>query len=339
MRNGRYGCAVWGCGWVSSGHIHAYLQHPQCEVVGLGSRNEESVRRKQQEFGLETAVYRNFAELLNDDRVDIVSICTPNYLHAGEAMAAAHAGKHVFLEKPIGISETELDDLATTFAASGVRSMVGFVLRFNPLVNMQRRLIAEGELGRVFMANVDYWFGRERLGWMREGSKTGGAFILAGCHSVDMVRYLLDSDIVAVSGQSVQVGGHYDYPPVETAQVRFANGAIGVFSCSLVGCSPYTANVSVLGEEGTLCNDRFYLRRFAGQSDFFQVDAGGRKSGDIYSHPFPEMVAHFVRCLNAGEESPHNIASALNAHRACLAICRSAAENGRWLELEPGRGV
>ena len=171
----RYGCAVWGCGWVASGHINAYLKHPDCAVVALGSRRAESIARKQAEFGIETAAYTDFEQLLADDRVDIVSICTPNALHAAEAIRAAQAGKHLFIEKPVAIRAEELPALCAAVAKARVRSLVGFVLRFNPLVNLQRKLVADGELGKVFLLNVDYWFGRERLGWMKEREATGGA--------------------------------------------------------------------------------------------------------------------------------------------------------------------
>ena len=334
MHNGRFGCALWGCGWVADGHIAAYLGNPDCEFIGLGSRREESARQKIAAFGLDKAVvYRDFDEILDDPRVDIVSICTPNDLHAEEAIRAARAGKHIFLEKPAAVSEEELDRLAAVLRETRARTVMGLVLRFHPLTQMQRRLIAEGELGNILLANVDYWFGRERRGWMREGRRTGGAFVLGGCHSVDLVRYLLNSDIAAVRGDALQTGDWYDYPPVATAQVRFANGARGVFSCSLTGFTPYTANLHIIGEDGTILNDRFWLRRFREQQEFFRIDTGTKKSGDVSAHPFPAIVRHFVECLREDRDSDHNVASALNAHRACLAIERSAAADGAWIEL------
>jgi len=333
MRNETYGCAVWGCGWVASGHIRAYLLHPNCEVVALGSRREESVRAKQAEFGIETAVYTDFDKLLADERIDIVSICTPNSLHASETIGAAQAGKHIFIEKPVATNAIDLKAALEAVESAGVRTMVGFVLRFNPLVKLQRKLVAEGELGKVFLANVDYWFGRERPGWMKHKDPTGGAFILAGCHSVDVARFILSEDIVEVRGSSAMVGDYYEYPSVETAQVRFANGAQGVFSCSLVGSVPYTANVHILGEKGTILNDRFFLSRFEGQADYFTLDVGVKKSGDIYTHPFPEMVAEFVDCIREGRESAHNLADAVNAHRACFAITESAERGGEKIQL------
>lgn len=334
MLNGKFGCALWGCGWVASGHIAAYLKNPDCQLIGIGSRRNESVQAKLDEFGLHRIkVYEKFDDILNDSSVDIVSICTPNDLHAAEAIAAAKAGKHIFLEKPAAVTPDELDELVKTVNEYHTKTVMGLVLRFNPLSQLQRRLIAEGELGKVFLANVDYWFGRERGGWMREGARAGGAFILGGCHSVDIARYLLDSDIVAVRGDAVKVGSWYDYAPVETAQVRFANGAMGVFSCSLVGHVPYTANTHIIGDRGSIMNDRFYLEKFKEQKEFFAIDTGVKKSGDVYNHPFPALLEHFVSCLRQDRDSDHNVASAVNSHKACFAITRSAAGSGEWIEL------
>lgn len=334
MRNGKFGCALWGCGWVASGHIAAYLQNPDCELIGLGSRSPDSVQAKIKEFNLHnTVVYPTFEDLLNDSRVDVVSICTPNDLHAREAMMAAQAGKQIFLEKPAAINSGELDELVNILKQYNTKTVMGLVLRFNPLSQLQRRLIAEGELGKILLTNVDYWFGRERGGWMRQGARSGGAFVLGGCHSVDLARFLLNSDITAVRGDSVQAGDWYDYAPVETAQVRFANGAKGVFSCSLTGFTPYTANIHIIGEDGTILNDRFFLRRFQEQKEFFQIDTGVKKSGDVYSHPFPALVKHFIDCLKDDRDSEHNVSSAVNAHKACFAICRSAAQGGEWIEI------
>jgi len=334
MINGKYGCAVWGCGWVASGHINAYLRHRDCQLVAVGSRRRESALAKQAEFGLACDIHTDFDKLLADDRIDIVSLCTPNYLHAPETIAAARAGKHIFIEKPIAITPADIVAMRAAVAEAKVRTMVGFVLRFHPLFKLQRKLIADGELGRVFLLNVDYWFGRERLGWMKEKDKTGGAFILAGCHSVDIARFILGHDIVEVRGASAVVGDHYGYPPVETAQVRFANGAIGVFSCALEGCSPFTANTHILAENGTIINDRFFLRRFTGQADYFTLDTGVKKTGDVYAHPFPAMVAHFIECIRDNRESPHNLADAVNAHLCCIAVRDSAEAGGQLVRIE-----
>ena len=122
MKNGKFGCAVWGCGWVASGHINAYRKHPACEVVTLGSRRLESVQAKQAEFGLDCRATTDFNDILNDDNIDIVSICTPNCQHAEEAILAMKAGKHIFLEKPIAICEEDIPRLVETAETTHVHT-------------------------------------------------------------------------------------------------------------------------------------------------------------------------------------------------------------------------
>lgn len=335
MRNGKFCCALWGCGWVASGHLAAYLKNKDCEVIGIGSSRKESAMAKVAEFGgYDWKIYNSFEEILQDGNVDIVSICTPNDLHAKEAILAAQAGKHIFLEKPAAINKEELETLAQVIEETRTKTILGMVLRFNPLYQMQKRLIADGELGKILLANVDYWFGRERGNWMREGKRTGGAFVLGGCHSVDIIRYLLNSDIVEVRGDALPPDSWYDYPPAATAQVRFANGAKGVFSCSLAGHVPYTANTHIIGEKGSILNDRFFLKRFQEQKEFFQIDTGVKKSGDVYSHPFPAIVEDFVTALKEDRESNHNLKSVLNSHKACFAIEESIRSGGNWIKVE-----
>ncbi len=333
LKNGKFGCAVWGCGWVASGHINAYLKNPYCQVVALGSRRLESIQAKQAEFGVETRAYTDFQQLLDDDEIDIISLCTPNNQHAEETIRALAAGKHVFVDKPIAILEEDIPRLIATTEAAKTHTQVGFVQRFNPRVLLQKKLVQEGELGRVFMVNADYWFGRERKGWMKHQAQTGCAFILGGCHSVDMARFVLGSDIRRVSAQGIMVGDYYEYPPVQTAQVQFDNGAIGVFTCSLVGTNPFTTNLTLLGENGTIVNDKFFLKRFEGQKDYFTLDTGASKSGDVYSHPFPALVNQFVQCIQEDRESPNNIRSAVNAHLACIGIQKSAENGGKAVTI------
>ena len=100
----KFGAAVWGAGWVSGEHIKAYMGNPNCEVVAVGSRKESSARAKMEAAGLDCAIYTDYDELLKDERVDIVSICTPNDLHAGETIKATPAGQHA--EQPMGEAMT-----------------------------------------------------------------------------------------------------------------------------------------------------------------------------------------------------------------------------------------
>ncbi|HEB33359.1 MAG TPA: Gfo/Idh/MocA family oxidoreductase, partial [Spirochaetes bacterium] len=103
-----YGVGVYGIGWVAGAHIDAMLQNPQLKIAALGSRRKESAEKKNEEIGGKAKIVTSFEEMLKMDDVDIIDITTPNVLHAEETIAAAEAGKHVIIEKPIAMNFKEL---------------------------------------------------------------------------------------------------------------------------------------------------------------------------------------------------------------------------------------
>jgi predicted dehydrogenase len=133
--NDQIGVAIFGAGNVSSGHLDAYLHSPRCKVVAIGSRTKAGAEAKAREVGIDPAtigIYDAIDDLLNDPNVDALSITTPHDRHAADVIAAANAGKHCLVEKPIAISVDELDAMDAAVTEAGIRTVCGFVLRFNP---------------------------------------------------------------------------------------------------------------------------------------------------------------------------------------------------------------
>ncbi|MDH7568689.1 MAG: Gfo/Idh/MocA family oxidoreductase, partial [Armatimonadota bacterium] len=151
--------AIMGAGAVSRQHAKAYLNNPHCTVVGVCSRRQESARALAEELGGECEVYPNYEALVADDRVNTVSICTPNYQHAALAIQAARAGKHLVLEKPVGITQEEVHAVRQAVREAGVLSVVSFILRWNPMIQTLRALLDQGAIGQITYAECDYWHG------------------------------------------------------------------------------------------------------------------------------------------------------------------------------------
>src|SRR5262249_16355208 len=154
----------------------------------------------------ETAVHDDLAELLADDRVQIVSICTPNYLHAANVIQAARARKHLVIEKPPAIDLKSLREMRDEVRAAGVRTIVSFVLRWNPLVRLVKSLREDGTLGEVVFARADYWHrlrAEEWAGYRWAHTRAGGGsgMLAGGSHAVDALRHLVGSDVVSVSAR------------------------------------------------------------------------------------------------------------------------------------------
>lgn len=338
----RYGAAIWGAGWVAGEHIKAYCRNPCAEVVAIGSRTPEGAARKREQAGLSAdgcAVYDDLGALLADRRVDVVSICTPNDQHAEQAIAAAQAGKHLVIEKPPAITLEGLRAMRDAVRAAGVRTIVSFVLHWNPLLRTVRALRDDGALGKIVLARADYWHHihpEEWSGyhWARTRAHGGSMMLAGGCHAVDAVRWLVGTDVTEVMSLvgPVSSGGGYEYPGTAAAVLRFADGALGQVSVCVDAYLPYAFNLEVLGDQGSVRNNRLFTRKLPGQTDWATLPTILPDSGDVTHHPFQEEIDHFVAALQAGEEATPNLEDAAKTTEVCLAADLSAAE-GRPVRL------
>ena len=101
MAKDSYGVGVFGMGWVSGEHLKGYMNNPKCEIKALASRRRESAQAKKDSLGLDCDVLDSYDDLLKRDDIDIISMCSPNFLRAEEIIKACEAGKHFFAEKPV----------------------------------------------------------------------------------------------------------------------------------------------------------------------------------------------------------------------------------------------
>src|SRR5262245_47128969 len=146
------GVAVVGAGWCATQHIAAFRRNPRTAVRYIVARDADRARASLARSGTalgDATLTTNYDQALDSRDVDIVAIATPNHLHARQAVAAAQAGKHMVVEKPTGLDADELTGIRDAVRAAGVRTIVGFVLRFNPYLKFARWLRAEGWLGDI----------------------------------------------------------------------------------------------------------------------------------------------------------------------------------------------
>lgn len=330
MSDKKLGVAIQGAGWVSTEHIHAYQQNPHTRVVAIGSRTKEGAERKAAQTGLSVPVFDDYAELLAHPEVDVVSICTPSQRHAEETILAAKAGKHILIEKPVA---TELDDLYRMHEAvqkAGVRTVVSFVLHWNPAVQNIKAVQQQGLLGDTYMVQTDYWHNTLVAGLVgKKGRVT--AMLEGGCHAMDAARHLMDSDIVDVTAVDWTPDGEAAANTV--ALVHFANGGIGKVSACTSQWMPYAFNIDVFGTAGAIRGNRLSTKHFPGLTAMAELPTVLPDSGDVSHHPFPGEMNHFVDCILEGKESPVNLADAVNTHEAVFAADMSVAEGGRTIKL------
>jgi len=333
-----FGVGVFGIGWVAGEHIKAIMRNPQMKVAALASRRRQSAQAKKDELGLDCEVLDDYDSLLGREDVDVIDICSPNFLHADEAVGAAEAGKHVIIEKPIAMNLKELRAIREAVVKAKVKSQVGFVSRWNPHIQSIRGMIDKGGLGEIYCVEVDYYheIGPWWSGWSwGANTKKGGpsASLLAGCHAVDLLYYF-GGDVEEVFAYGTF--GHrkdYEYEPTYAAVVKFKSGKVGKTGCSFENECPYVMNIMLHGSKGSVLNEKFYTKEwFAGQEGWQRFESTFLESGDVAHHPFQGMMDDLGAALLEDKEATANIHEAYKSHEICLAIDRSI-ETGQAVKL------
>lgn len=204
--------------------------------------------------------YDDLDAVLRDPAVDVVYIASPNALHADQTVRAAEAGKHVLVEKPMALSVADAQRMIDACEIAGVRLGVGFHLRAHEGHQRLRTLVADGSLGRVSFAHADWCRGVRgqeapppRTGlqaWWDDPSLIGaGAFMATGVHCADLLRYVLNDDVVEVSAMS-DASSEKPLEELVTLSLRFRSGAIATLLTGRRTPDYESNNVTVYGTLG-----------------------------------------------------------------------------------------
>jgi predicted dehydrogenase len=325
---------VLGTGWVSGEYIQAFEANAHTEVRAILSRDKARAAAKATEHHLaRCCAYERLEDLLGDPAVQVVAICTPHHLHVRQGVAAARAGKHLILEKPVALDPAGLAELRDTVQRAGVKTVVGFVLRWNPMFQTIRALLEDSTIGRIFYAEVDYLHGigpwYAQYAWNVKREIGGGSLLTAGCHAVDGLRWFARRRPVEVFAYSNTSAGNqlgYEYDPNSVTLVKFEDGMMGKVASSIECVMPYVFNVLLLGDQGTIRNNQVFSRKWVGQRGWATIPTVLPDSGDVSHHPFRDEVDHFVECILTNRESHANLEDAAVTHEICFASAVSARE-------------
>jgi predicted dehydrogenase len=225
------------------------------KVVALAGKNIEQARELARRYDIPN-VYEDWRELIDCKDVEAVCVATPNYLHAGISVAAANAGRHVMVEKPMAVDLREADAMIDAAARNGVLLMVKLSYRFLPAVEVASRLVRSGILGRIvgirgrsLTSGPESW--APGSSWFFSSKEAGyGSLLDVGIHTVDLVRYLSAQNVkeVAALGGTLVKGIPLDDNAM--CLLRFEDGSLGAVEASWTAVSDTT--VAVSGDRGLL---------------------------------------------------------------------------------------
>lgn len=237
----------------------AIVAQEQSRLVAFHSRNRARAEAFAQQFGAERS-YSNLNRFLADDAIDVVYVATEVDRHAELAIAAANAGKHVLVEKPMALNVAECRAMIEAAARNNVYLEVAYYVRFFPKVMVMRQLIAEGLLGRIVRAHIrvmKYYHPQpnDPQAW-RVTARAGGNLLAdIGSHRIDLLTYFVGPP-AQVAGFADRLTLEYDAADTETALVRFASGTHATVIASANVQRPDSGTtIEIYGDQGAFLID------------------------------------------------------------------------------------
>jgi len=324
---------VAGAGFIGVIHARAYQQIPEVELVGVADPAAERAEPLARELGC--ARFHDYETLLKAG-VDVISVCLPPHLHLPAAEAAAQAGTHVLMEKPITRTLEEADRMLTICREAGVYLMTGFTHHFYPEMREAKRLVETGIIGKPLTAldwmSITYSF---VLPWYRDRDIAGGGvFICNAVHGFDRVSWVLGQRVTAVAAMIEPTEGSKaeDYG---SALARFDGRAQGTFFQHWGPYHTVMCEMQVYGEEGML-----HVRSW----DSLEVLAGGKRTVQHYYLPdsglsdrvMVGMVAELTEMVEAVRQGrqPEPSGEAGRTSIALVLATYKSAETGQWVEMD-----
>ena len=252
------GFAIVGCGMIARFHASAIKEIPHARVAALVSRTPKNAQDLLKETGIPACpVFTSLDEALKAPGVDAVIITTPSGAHRDPALAAAAAGKHVVVEKPLEITGPRCQEIIDACDRAGVRLCTIFPSRFGDANSTLKRAVEAGKFGRLTLGETTckWWRGQKYYdegGW--KGTLAldgGGALMNQAIHNVDLLLWMM-GPAAAVSGFTAMLAHErIEVEDTAVAVIRFKNGALGVIQATTSAHPGYPKTIAIHGDRGS----------------------------------------------------------------------------------------
>jgi len=333
----KHNIAVIGYGWAATAHIAAINATSRGQVTAVWSSRALDAAELTERHGSPITPHTDLGKILSDPEIDVVDITGYPDQHAAQFIAAARAGKHIIIEKPLAIDWSDVLAMKKAAIESGARVCVCFECRFSSQLVATKSVIDSGLVGELHYGEVDYyhgigpWYGQYR--WNTKKALGGSALLTAGCHAMDALLLCLGHDVEEVTSYSAQsknaVFAPYEYPTTTTSLLKFAGGAVGKCAAVVDCMQPYYFHTHLVGSEGSILDNKFHSQKIAGldKSSWSQLSMKMLDSGDVSDHPYQMQFQAFFDALDEGKDMLlTSFADAFSTHRVMAAADKSVAE-------------
>jgi len=322
-----YGFGIIGCGMIAEYHAKALAELPNARLAAVSSRSAENARKVAEPYG--AAMHGDYRELVARNDVEIVSICTPSGAHAEPAVAAAEAGKHVIVEKPLEVTLERCDRIIDACRKAGVQLVTIFPSRFCDASQLLKKTVDGGRFGTLALgdAYIKWWRPQEYYGgggW--HGTREldgGGALMNQSIHAIDLLQWLMGpvASITSFVGTLAHTG--IEVEDTGVAALRFSNGALGVIEGSTSAYPGFLKRIEISGSGGSVVMEEEEFRKWE------------------FAEPRPEdeeVVEQFSGKLSSGGGAADPRAINYEYHRRQFADLLAALDEGRSPLIDGSEG-
>lgn len=320
----------WGV--ISTANIGRWAVNPAIqasnngELLAVASRHPDMA----QDFATKWNIPRhfgNYADLLDDPEVDAVYIPLPNSLHCEWVIRAAHAGKHILCEKPLGLTAAECHEMSAAANANNVTFMEAFMYRFHPRTERVLELVKEGVVGDLKMIRSVFTFRLTNPDNIRLQPELGGGSLMdVGCYCINVSRTMAGREPVEVQAFATRALSGVD--DMMAGTLRFADGLLATFECGLNTKRRETYEVA--GTEAYLRIPDAFL---PGKEDVVIEEFRDGQDPVIYTiagiDEYQCMVEHFADCALNGHTPRYSTDEAALNMRVIEALQESSDNAGK----------
>lgn len=312
IRDRKIRMAVVGCGRISKNHFGSIERHAgEIELAAVCDIDPATLEQHKERYRV--SGYARLEDMLNNERLDLVALCTPSGLHAEQAIVAARHGVHVMTEKPMATRWQDGVRMVKACDEAGVRLFVVKQNRRNTTLQLLKRAVQEKRFGRIHLVHINVFWTRpqsyyDQAKWRGTWEFDGGAFMNQASHYVDLLDWLIGP----VEKVQAMVSTTRDIEVEDTGvlNVKWRNGALGSMSVTML---TYPKNlegsITILGEKGTVrvggvAVNEIQIWDFAEPRDYdAQIQAASYETTSVYGFGHPLYYKNVIDVLR-GEAEP-----------------------------------
>ncbi len=333
---------VIGCGGIADRRtLPGMMLADNAELVAVMDANKAAADSCKEKYNAKYA-FDNIEELLAIDEIEAVYIASPVFCHKEQAMAAADSGKHILIEKPVGLTAKEAEEIAAYCDKKGVKLGVGFMMRFHAYHQKMKEIVSSGKIGEIVSARAQLtcWYPEMENCWRQDMKLSGGGAMMdMGVHCVDLIRYITGMEVKEAAGLVGNQVFNYSVEDAGAVIMRLENGAVAYVDANFnIPDAAAKCKIEFYGTKGSIFAQGTISQVEGGEIEVLCADSSlgydaNQDRNDVapmeieveFGNMYTKEITEFGKAVAGEREIPITAADAIASQKVIEAAYASSA--------------